>query len=97
MVALILLAGLSLVSTVTGDDSSTSVSTATTFFSCLSLKASPTYGLDDTVSFAWNQSNCFVAGYFCHSYREGLGYDQTASWIQSNWGKWKDQISSDQV
>lgn len=60
----------------------------------LSPKSSPTYGLDVTLPFVWNQKDCLMAGYFCHSYRDGLGWDRTTSWIQPEWCKSEDQAKS---
>lgn len=103
MIALIFFAGLYLTNIVIGDysttDDSSSVSTSTTTtaspsWSMLSPKSSPTYGLDDTVPFVWNQKDCLMAGYFCHSYRDGLGWDRTTSWIQPEWCKSEDQAKS---
>lgn len=74
MFALILLAVLSVISTVTGDDSTSDDPTSTIAvktspvipsYSCISPKSSPVYDLDDTVSFVWISTGCLGGGYFC--------------------------------
>lgn len=76
---------------VIGDDSSTSTS-ALTYYSYATYTAyaptnTPTYDLNDTVTFQWNATGFNWGAYFCHSTAPAASLPITTSWITPSLGE----------